>query len=112
MSDLVELSASVQNTFQFWMAASSQGLFLVVVRLYEVFRVDMTVNFLSAVLGQLGAAEFRGAPHFVGVEFIRAPELVIVFVFACAVCERVSRFKTEFFVESEKSLVAHRCGCS
>ena len=108
----VELSASVQNTFQFRMAAFSQGLFLVVVRLYEVFRVDMTVNFLSAVLGQLRATEFRGAPHFVGVEFIRAPELVIVFVFACAVCQRVSSLKTEFFVEIEEGLVAHRRGCS
>ena len=83
---------------------------MVVVRLNEVFSVDMIVNFLSAVLGQLCTAEFRGTPHFVGVEFIGAPELVVVFVFACAVCKGVSCLETEFFVEFEEGLVSYRAG--
>ena len=106
-SELVGLCASLQNTFQFRMAAFSQGLFFVVVRLYELFSVDMTINFLSAVFGLLRAAEFRGTPHFVGVEFVGTPELVVVFVFACAVFESVSCLKTEFFVEIEEGHVAN-----
>lgn len=85
---------------------AEKSLLLSVVQQKLLTIVDLLILLVLSVLSSMESSEFSWAPHLVGIQLVRASELVTVGLLSYTVKQGISSFEAKFLVESELLVVS------